>query len=146
VNVGSLAGAGASGGLGAGLAGLIGTTLHPRFEIVMKYLAFEDLLREADLVVTAEGSLDGQTPRGKIPAEVGRRARAVGIPVIALAGTIGKGVSENFDHGIDAFASIIKRPCTLTEAIEKAEKLLTRAAEDAFRMVLVGTRLRVSVS
>lgn len=146
IDIAKIAGAGASGGLGAGLAGLIGTRLHPRFEIVMKYLAFDDLLREADLVITAEGSLDGQTPRGKIPAEVGRRARAVGIPVIALAGTIGKGVSENFDHGIDAFASIIKRPCTLTEAIEKAEKLLTRAAEDAFRMVLVGTRLRASLS
>ncbi|MGL4637082.1 MAG: glycerate kinase family protein [Beijerinckiaceae bacterium] len=141
-DIGSLPGAGASGGLGAGLAAFAGATLHPRFDIVMDYLDFDRLLGQADLVITAEGSLDGQTPRGKIPAEVGRRARDAGIPVIALAGTIGKGVRDNFDHGIDAFASIIKRPCTLLEAIEKADKLLTRAAEDAFRMVMIGTRLQ----
>ncbi|MFE0017751.1 glycerate kinase [Mesorhizobium sp. NPDC059054] len=56
--------------------------------------------------------------------------------------TIGKGVDLTFDNGIDAFASIIKRPCTLDEAINKGEKLLRRAAEDAMRMIMVGTRLR----
>ncbi|MCA1366768.1 glycerate kinase [Bradyrhizobium sp. BRP14] len=63
------------------------------------------------------------------------------LPVIALAGTIGKRVRLNFEHGIDAFASILKRPCSLDEAIENADKLLTRAAEDAVRMVSVGIGL-----
>jgi glycerate kinase len=141
IDVGHGPGTGASGGLGAGLMGLLGGTLHPRFDIVMRYLAFDALLAKADLVLTAEGSLDGQTPYGKIPAEVGRRARDKGVPVIALAGTIGKGAALNFDHGINAFASIIKRPCSLEEAIERAPKLLRRAAEDAVRMVLVGMAL-----
>lgn len=140
LDVATTAGCGASGGLGAGLK-LLGTTLHPRFDIVMDYLAFDGMLGAADLVLTAEGSLDGQTPLGKIPAEVGRRARAVGVPVVALAGTIGKGVTANFDHGIDAFASILKKPCTLEEAIGGARKLLVRATEDAMRMIWVGTRL-----
>lgn len=135
-------GAGASGGLGAGLMAFAGARLHPRFDIVMRYLSFDRLLREADLVITAEGSLDGQSPFGKVPCEVARRARALGIPTIALAGTIGKGVDLTFDNGIDAFASIIKRPCTLDEAINKGEKLLRRAAEDAMRMIMVGARLR----
>lgn len=135
-------GAGASGGLGAGLVAFAGARLHPRFDVVMHYLSFEKLLRSADLVITAEGSLDGQSPFGKVPCEVARRARALGIPTIALAGTIGKGVDLTFDNGIDAFASIIKRPCTLDEAIAKGEKLLRRAAEDAMRMIMVGTRLR----
>lgn len=135
-------GAGASGGLGAGLMVFAGARLHPRFDIVMRYLSFDRLLRSADLVITAEGSLDGQSPFGKVPCEVARRARALGIPTIALAGTIGKGVDLTFDNGIDAFASIIKRPCTLDEAINKGEKLLRRAAEDAMRMIMVGTRLR----
>ncbi|WP_054311727.1 glycerate kinase [Mesorhizobium sp. 1M-11] len=135
-------GAGASGGLGAGLMAFAGARLHPRFDIVMRYLSFDRLLRSADLVITAEGSLDGQSPFGKVPCEVARRARALGIPTIALAGTIGKGVDLTFDNGIDAFASIIKRPCTLDEAINKGEKLLRRAAEDAMRMIMVGTRLR----
>jgi glycerate kinase len=140
-DVGYGSGTGASGGLGAAILGVLGGHLHPRYDIVMQYLAFEDLLSEADLVLTAEGSLDGQTPYGKIPAEVGRRARAQGIPVIALAGTIGKGCADNFQHGIDAFASIVKRPCSLEDAIADAHKLLLRAAEDAVRMVRVGLAL-----
>ncbi|MFM2400305.1 MAG: hypothetical protein RL341_2462 [Pseudomonadota bacterium] len=137
-DIGYANGSGASGGLGAGFAGLLGGTLHPRYEIVMQYLELDSLIAIADLVVTAEGSLDGQTPYGKIPAEVAQRAKRRGVPVVALAGTIGKGVTANFEHGIDAFASILTRPCTLEEAIAKAGKLLTRAAEDAVRMIRVG--------
>jgi glycerate kinase len=140
-DVAAMPGAGASGGLGAGFAGLLGGTLHPRYDIVMRYLELDRLIDRADLVITAEGSLDGQTPYGKIPAEVAQRAKRRGLPVIALAGTIGKGVRVNFDHGIDAFASILRRPCTLDEAIDNAGKLLVRAAEDAIRMVGVGLSL-----
>ena len=141
LDIGAAPGSGASGGLGAGLAAFAGATLHPRFSIVMQYLAFDSLLDQADLVITAEGALDGQSPHGKVPCEVARRARRAGIPTIALAGTIGRGVRETFDSGIEAFASIIKRPCTLGEAIEAGEKLLRRAAEDAVRMVLVGLKM-----
>ncbi len=141
IDMGSAPGGGASGGLGAAFAGLLGGLLHPRFDIVMNYLELDRLIEEADLVITAEGSLDGQTPFGKIPAEVARRAKLRGLPVIALAGTIGKGVTNNFEYGIDAFASILKRPCSLDEAIVKAGSLLTRAADDAVRMMMVGMRL-----
>lgn len=140
-DVGKARGAGASGGLGAGLIAFAGATLHPRFEIVMQYLDFERLLGQADLVITAEGSLDGQSPYGKVPCEVARRATQHGIPTIALAGTIGKGVDQTFAHGISAFASILKRPCTLEEAIRDGERLLRRAAEDAIRMMSVGLRM-----
>lgn len=140
-DLGSAPGAGASGGLGVGLVAFAGAKLHPRFDIMREYLDFERLLDSADLVITAEGSLDGQSPYGKVPCEVGRHAAARGIPTIALAGTIGKGASETFQHGIAAFASIVKRPCTLEEAIQKGDKLLRRAAEDAMRMLQVGQRL-----
>jgi glycerate kinase len=140
-DVGQAQGAGASGGLGAGLIAFAGAKLHPRFDIIQQYLDFDRLLAQADLVITAEGSLDGQSPYGKVPCEVGRRAEAKGVPTIALAGTIGRGVDQTFDHGISAFASILKRPCTLEEAIRDGEKLLRRAAEDALRMMSVGLRL-----
>ena len=140
-DVASAQGAGASGGLGAGLIGFAGATLHPRFDIILSYLEFDRLLAQADLVVTAEGSLDGQSPYGKVPCEVARRAEAKGIPTIALAGTIGRGVDQTFAHGISAFASILKRPCTLEEAIRDGEKLLRHASEDAIRMMAVGQRL-----
>lgn len=138
VDVASAPGAGASGGLGAAILGVLGGKLHPRYDVVMKYLQFDDHLARADLVITAEGALDGQTPFGKIPAEVGRRAQAENIPVIALAGSIGSGCANNLDHGIDAYASIIKRPCSLDEAMENADVLLQRAAEDTVRMICVG--------
>jgi glycerate kinase len=141
IQVGTAPGAGASGGLGAAVLGLLLGRLHPRYEIVMQYLDLDALIDRANLVITAEGSLDGQTPYGKVPSEVARRAKLRGLPVIALAGTIGKGVTLNFEHGIDAFASILKRPCSLEEAIENAGKLLTRAAEDAARLMSVGIRL-----
>ncbi|CDZ29093.1 glycerate kinase [Neorhizobium galegae] len=141
IEVGMAPGCGASGGLGAAVSGLLGGELHPRYDIVMQYLELDRFMAKADLVITAEGSLDGQTPFGKVPAEVAARAKTAGVPVIALAGTIGKGVRLNFEHGIDAFASILSRPCSLEDAIFSAPKLLSRAAEDAARMVLVGMRL-----
>lgn len=146
VDVGSAPGAGASGGLGAAVLGLLCGTLHPRYEIVMQYLEVDDYIRDADLVITAEGSLDGQTPFGKVPAEIARRAKEAGVPVVALAGTIGKGVRLNLDCGIDAFASILTRPCSLEDAISAAPKLLSRAAEDAVRMIMIGTTLRMPLA
>lgn len=141
VDVGMAPGSGASGGLGAAVLGLLGGKLHRRYDIVMQYLELDRFIAQADLVITAEGSLDGQTPFGKVPAEVAARAKSAGVPVIALAGTIGKGVRLNFEHGIDAFASILSRPCSLEDAIFSAPKLLSRAAEDAARMVMVGMKL-----
>jgi len=144
LDMGSASGSGASGGLGTGLAALLGGTLHPRYDIVMQYLELDRLIAMADLVITAEGCLDGQTPYGKIPAEVARRAKRLNLPVVVLAGTIGKGVTDNFDHGIDAFASILKRPCSLDDAIADTDRLLVQAAEDCIRMVGVGVTLSQS--
>ena len=140
-DVGYKPGSGASGGLGAGLLGILGGTLHPRYDIVMQYLELDRLLDDADLVITAEGSLDSQSPFGKVPCEVARRAKQRGLPVIALAGTIGSGAELNLEHGIDAYTSILSRPCTLDEAIAKAAALVENAAADAARMIQVGLTL-----
>lgn len=141
IDVRTMPGGGASGGLGAGLQVLLGATLHPRYDIVMQYLQFEHLLCEADLVITAEGGIDFQTPRGKIPAEVARRAKQFGLPVIALAGTIGKDAHINLTAGIDSFASILQSPCTLSTAIAHTPTLLEDCAERVMRLVLVGRQL-----
>lgn len=141
VDVALAPGSGASGGLGAGLSALLGATLYPRFEIVTQYLEFDSLLAEADLVITAEGAIDRQTSRGKVPSEVARRAAARDVPVIALCGTVGKGVHEAVDAGLDAWASILTRPCTLDEALENAREQLIASAEQTMRLLLVGRRL-----
>ncbi|NHC33737.1 glycerate kinase [Scytonema millei] len=141
IDVREMPGSGASGGLGTGLYALLGAKLHPRYDIVMQYLHLDRLLEDADLVITAEGSIDFQTPRGKIPAEVAQRAKKYQLPVIALAGTIGRDAEVNFDCGIDSFESILDTPCSLGDAIANAPELVTKAAERVVRSVLVGQKL-----
>ena len=141
VDVRETPGNGASGGLGAGLSALLGATLHPRYEIVSRYLEVESLMEGSDLVFTAEGGIDFQTPRGKIPAEIATRAKKFGVPVVAIVGTVGKGAAINHDHGIDAYLSILQEPCTLEDAIENAGELVTVCAEDVTRLVMVGRNL-----
>ncbi|MFI6372882.1 glycerate kinase [Streptomyces sp. NPDC050546] len=131
-------GTGASGGLGAGLAAL-GARLLPRFDVLLDHLDLDARLARADLVVTAEGALDHQTPRGKVPAEVARRAKLHGRPVLALAGTLGEGAHEV--PGVDAFSGILPAPMALAEALVRASELLTDATERALRMILLGARL-----
>ncbi|AXK32769.1 glycerate kinase [Streptomyces armeniacus] len=133
-------GTGASGGLGAGLAAL-GGTLLPRFDVLLGHLDLDARLGAADLVITAEGALDHQTARGKVPAEVARRAKALGKPVIALAGTLGEGAHTVRASGVDAYSGILPAPIGLAEALSRGEEYLADAAEHAVRMILLGTRL-----
>lgn len=136
------AGTGASGGLGAGLAAL-GAQLLPRFDVLLDQLDLDERLARADLVITAEGALDHQTPRGKVPAEVARRAKRYGREVLALAGTIGEGAHQVRSVGVDAYSAILPAPVSLTEALSRGGEFLTDATERALRMVLIGTRLSV---
>jgi glycerate 2-kinase len=137
-------GTGASGGLGAGLAAGLGAELLPRFDVMVEHIDMDARLAHADLVITAEGAIDSQTSRGKIPAEVARRAKRSGAPVIALAGTIGSGASGTYEVGIDAFHGILPRPVTLPEALLHGDEFLADAAERVLRLVLVGARLNAA--
>lgn len=141
IDVATMPGGGASGGLGTGLHALLGATLRDRFDVVMAHLDLERHLGQVDLVLTAEGSIDVQTPRGKIPAEVGRRAQAHGVPTVAIAGTVGRQAAVNLDAGVDAYASILQGPATLGEAIDDAARLVRHATESTIRTVLVGRRI-----
>ncbi|QEU94887.1 glycerate kinase [Streptomyces kanamyceticus] len=133
-------GTGASGGLGAGLAAL-GAALLPRFDVLLDQLDLDARLARADLVVTAEGALDHQTPRGKIPAEVARRAKLFDRPVLVLAGTIGQGAHHVRAAGVDAYSAILPAPVSLTEALGRGGEFLTDATERALRMIQLGARL-----
>ncbi|HYS02486.1 MAG TPA: glycerate kinase [Candidatus Eisenbacteria bacterium] len=128
----TLPGAGAAGGLGAGLVAFTGAELRPGADLVMDAIRLDDLLRGADLVLTGEGRLDAQTARfGKGPAAVARRARAAGIPVIAIAGGVD-------DHAevlaiFDGLEATVSSTTPLEEAMARAGPLLTDAAERALR-------------
>lgn len=137
-------GTGASGGLGAGLAA-VGAELMPRFQALLDSglagFDLDELIRGADMVITAEGAIDFQTPRGKVPAEVARRASRYGVPVIGLAGTLGRGAQDVYGIGIDAIASIVPIPMSLSEAVEHGERLLTDAAERMMRTLMLGASI-----
>lgn len=133
-------GTGASGGLGAGLAA-VGARLLPRFEVLLDRIDLDARLARADLVITAEGALDHQTVRGKIPAEVASRAHAAGVPVFVLAGTIGPGAHLVRAIGVDAYSAILPAPMSLPEAIEGSREILADATERSLRIVELGTRL-----
>ncbi len=133
-------GTGASGGLGAGLAA-VGARLLPRYDVLLDGLDLDARLARADFVITAEGALDHQTVRGKIPAEVARRAQAQGVPVLVLAGTIGPGAQDVRAVGVDAYSAILPAPMTLVEAIDRSSELLADATERAIRIMALGTRL-----
>ena len=137
-DISAVPGAGASGGIGAALAGLCGARLIPRFEVVQRYLQFEEQLAHANLVLTAEGMIDRQSAYGKIPAEVAARARVKGIPVIVLAGAIGCGAEDVIATGVSAYFSITPRPMTLEHSMREASRLLEAAAEQAVRSFYAG--------
>lgn len=140
-DVREIPGGGASGGLGAGLYAFLGARLHPRYEIMTKYLDVEGLLKNTDLVFTAEGAIDGQTLRGKIPSEIAKRAKHYRLPVIVLAGSIGENARANLSYGIDSYLSILNIPCILSEAIENTSEMLVDTAEQVMRTLMVGQEL-----
>lgn len=102
-DVAEVSGAGAAGGLGAGVLAFLKGELTPGIELLLDSVGFDEMLDTADLVITGEGRLDGQSMAGKVPVGVSRRARAKGVPCIALAGCLGKGAELCLDEGISAY-------------------------------------------
>jgi glycerate kinase len=140
-DVREMPGGGASGGLGTGLAIFLGAALRSRYEVVLRYFDLDARLDDADLVFTAEGGIDLQTPNGKIPVEVARRAKLRGLPVFALAGAVDDEARVVYGHGIDAFFSTAMHPVPLDAAMAEAEHMLALAAENVMRAVLAGRAL-----
>lgn len=141
IDVEHLPGAGAAGGLGAGLVAFAGAELKPGAEMVMAALKLDARLEGADLVITGEGRLDSQTARfGKGPAAVARHARAAGIPVVAIGGSIAD--EKELALLFDAVEATIVEPSTLDDALAHARDLLVRASSRIMRQLVAGGRLR----
>ena len=139
VEIDAVPGAGAAGGLGGGMIGFLGGHLEAGVDIVLETVGLEGRLDDADLVITGEGSVDYQTVYNKAPIGVARLAKARGIPVVAIVGSLGERYREVHDHGIDAVLAITSAPMTLEEASGRAEELVADAAEQAMRMMAAGT-------
>ncbi|PKM87637.1 MAG: glycerate kinase [Firmicutes bacterium HGW-Firmicutes-12] len=130
-------GAGAAGGLGAGMLAFLGATLKSGVDIVIEAVELRKHLEEADLVFTGEGQCDFQTINGKVPFGVAREARKQGIPCIVLAGSIGQGIDLLYDHGVTSVFSIVDSPMSLDQAMAGAEELLEKTAERISRVIKI---------
>jgi glycerate 2-kinase len=141
LDVTQLEGGGAAGGLGMGLVAFTGANLKSGIEAMLHVAEFDEKLKWADLVITGEGRIDGQSINGKVPTGVAKRAATLGVPVIAIVGSIGTNAEAVYEHNIDAMESCVKAPCTLEEALKNAEENLVSATERIMRSVNVGIKL-----
>lgn len=118
--VAEIPGAGAAGGMGAALLVFLNAELKSGIEIVIDAIGLEAAIAGADLVITGEGRIDGQSVHGKAPVGVARLASKHGLPVIGFAGSLGEGAEQLKECGVSALFSVVNGPCDLSEAISSA--------------------------
>ncbi len=131
-------GAGAAGGLAYGMKVFFPTELRAGVEVVADAVNFVEQLDGADLVISGEGQIDGQSSYGKTIMGVASRAKGLRIPVIALAGSLAPEYRSIYEQGVTSVMSIAPGPIALDAAIHDADSLLTEATERALRMVSLG--------
>jgi glycerate kinase len=139
-DVAGLPGAGAAGGLGAGLMFFTRAQLKPGIEIVLDAVDFSTVVKDADYVITGEGRTDFQTAFGKAPVGVAKVAKMSGVPVFCLSGGLGKGADDVLAQGIDAVMSICERPMSLEECMAAGSALIESATVRLCRIIRAAHR------
>ncbi len=128
-------GAGAAGGLGAGLIAFLGAKLKSGVNIVLNVVEFEKQTKDADLIFTGEGKIDSQTPFGKTITGILKIAKKNHIPVIAIAGKVDNDINELYKYGMKSIFSICDGPITFKEAMKNGYKLTTKITEQICRIL-----------
>lgn len=130
-------GAGAAGGLGAAFIGFLEGELKSGIELILESVKMEEQIKGMDIVVTGEGKLDGQTSMGKTASGVAQLAKKMGVPAIALAGSITEEAADLNEIGITSYFSILTKPMTLNEAIDPdtARQNLQVTTAQLFRLI-----------
>lgn len=137
LNVSGVPGAGAAGGMGAGLQ-LIGGKLESGFKIIADFLNLDGLMAKEkfDLVITGEGQFNYQSQYGKVPVEIANRARQHGAFVIGVVGSIDAENNHVYEQGIDAIFALADKPMSLDECMESAKLLLSRKIQNIMKLYL----------
>ncbi|MEC7835995.1 MAG: glycerate kinase [Chloroflexota bacterium] len=141
-DVSEISGAGAAGGLGAGMLAFMGAELKAGVDIVLETVQLREKLSGVDLVITGEGGMDFQTVYNKAPIGVARIAAEFNIPTVAIAGLLGQNFSIVHDHGIRAATSIVDGPISLEESSERASELIANSVEESLRFISVGMDMK----
>ncbi len=136
VDVADMEGAGAAGGLGAGLVAFCGAELQSGVDLLLDTVKFDAMLEDIDVVFTGEGRIDGQSVRGKVPVGISRRCKKRAIPCIALCGSIGQGVEAVYEEGITAVFSAIRGVSSLEQIKETCKADLAMLADSVMRTLL----------
>ena len=131
----TIEGSGAAGGLGTMLKVFLNGEMKPGIDTVLELLDFEQIISDADLIITGEGCTDWQSSFGKVVCGVGECAKKIGVPVVALSGSVGRGYESIYDHGISSIMTVVSSPMSLDEAMKNAKELYYQAAIRLFRMI-----------
>jgi glycerate kinase len=134
LDLASIPGAGAAGGLGFGMLAFFGAELRSGIDIVLEAMQLRERLKNADLCITGEGRLDAQSLSGKTVIGVSRLCKAAGIPCIALGGSVDPDMEAALAEGLTAWFSICDGPMTLERAMGDAQGLLSRSAANILRL------------
>lgn len=141
-DVAFMPGAGAAGGLGAGVVAFLQAELKRGVDIVIDATGLADHAVDADVVITGEGKIDGQTIYGKTPIGVAKTAKLHGVPVIGIAGTLAAGHEVVHEHGIDMVFTIVPGVTTLEVALGQAADNMERTAYNIGMVLKLGTQLK----
>ena len=140
-------GAGAAGGLGAALGGVLKAHMRKGIDAVLEAMHFDELLNGCDLVITGEGKLDAQSVLfGKAPAGIAKRCAVKGIPVIAVVGGMGDGAQAFYQEGLTSIITAINGIMPLDHAIANAKALFEDSLERLFRLIKIGMSMHESGS
>lgn len=141
-SVRNIPGAGAAGGLGAGLLAFTPCEIQSGIETVLDLLRFDELLDDADVVITGEGRMDAQSAFGKVIAGVAGRCKSREIPCLVLAGSLGDGAEKMYDLGVTGIMPLVDRITDLEGAIRCSEENCYRAALRMLRILRSGMGIR----
>ncbi len=134
-------GAGAAGGMGAAMLAFLPAQLRPGIEIVIEQIALDSLVLDADLVITGEGRIDGQSVFGKAPVGIARVAQQYEVPVVALCGSLGRGVEDVYACGISALFSVVTGPCSLDIALAGAADNIKNSARNVAAVIALAKKI-----
>lgn len=137
IDIANAAGAGAAGGLGAGLMAFLNAKMARGIDIVLEAARFDEEVRDADLVFTGEGRTDAQTVFGKTPAGVAKISKKYNKPVVCISGGVTADAFEIYSIGIDVIVGATQVPMSLEEAIGKAPANIRHAASSVLRSILI---------
>ena len=137
----TIPGAGAAGGLGTALMVFLNGTLKSGIETVLDLVDFDEHLKDVDIVVTGEGATDWQSVFGKVMQGVGVHCKVHHIPAVAIVGSMGKGAEDIYAYGIESIITTVNGIMPLSDALEHAEDLYLGAARRLFKLLKAGMQI-----